>query len=266
MGQRAEGRERPRRHAAEARLQAINAAKTRGYADRSAAVGTERKRRQARCEGGGRAARGAAWRLRGVPGVARDAGQRAVGRTFPAEFRRRGLADQHRPRFAQSRDRRRIVRPRSNGVDSQRTASRRPASREQQVLDRDGHAVERGQWRGRHPAGLRGLRRRARRVWIDQAEGVDLRVECFDAGETCRDDVHGRQLAFAVGLRQLGGSQFVNVDIHWIGSLARVSRPFSTSRIVPFSASRIVTEQLPGENTTSRSSAMAAPTAALMAT
>ena len=98
------------RHHAVARLQPEHAAERRGDADRAAAIAAGGQRHDARRDQGGRAAAGAAGRAGSIPGVARDAGQRAVRNPLPAEFRSRCLAEEHRAGLTQARDTRRILR------------------------------------------------------------------------------------------------------------------------------------------------------------
>ena len=99
MGDRAEGRKRPGRHASETGFDPEGTGETRRDADRTAAIGAERQRTEARGECGRGAAGRPARRLVQVPWIARDTGKRRIRRPLPAEFRRRGLADQDRPRF-----------------------------------------------------------------------------------------------------------------------------------------------------------------------
>ena len=78
--------------------------------------------------------------------------------------------------------RRRPARPRPTGWPDDRAgaAQRRPAARDQQVLDRDRHAVERSGGLAATPARLGGPRVRPRGVRVDEAERVDVPVERLD--------------------------------------------------------------------------------------
>src|SRR5947199_241415 len=78
---------------------------------RAAAVGAERQRAHPGGERGGGAGAAAAGRAAEVPGIAGDAGERAVADRLPAELGRRRLAEEDRPVLAQPRDRRRVLAP-----------------------------------------------------------------------------------------------------------------------------------------------------------
>ncbi len=90
-----------------------------------------------------------------IPRIARDSRQQIVGRALDAEFGRVRLAEQHRARFAQARRGGRIDVPRLLRIDGARAAQRRPAARQDQVLDRHRHAVEEVLRRLLPPARLR---------------------------------------------------------------------------------------------------------------
>ena len=109
MGDIAEDRWRIDRHAAEGRLQADDAAKRGRNADRAAGIGADRERTDAGRHGGGAAAAAAAGGAFDVPRVAGDPAERRVGDRLPAEFGRRGLAEEHRTFTAQPGGDRRIL-------------------------------------------------------------------------------------------------------------------------------------------------------------
>ena len=209
----AERRDRPRRHAPERRLQAEQAGEGARNPDRSAAVGADRQRTHAGGDRRGAAARRSARRLRRVPRVARDAGQRAVGHALPAELRRRVLAEQHRPALAQPRHRRRIVSPRTCRIDRLRAAQRRPALREQQILDRHRHAVEQAVRRAPHPRRF-GLLCHRQRIGRDVAERVEQWIERLDSLQDRAGHLDGRGAPGAVEIDQFGGGARQQVCRH----------------------------------------------------
>ena len=137
-------------------------------------------------DGRRRAARRPAGRLRRVPRVAGDAGQRRVGLALAAELGRRRLADQHGAGLAQAGRRRRVDVPRLVGVDGPAAPPRRPAPGQDEVLDRRRHAVERADRLAALPARLARRRRRQRLVGGDEAEGVDRRVDAPRCGRARR--------------------------------------------------------------------------------
>src|SRR5690606_28491061 len=73
--------------------------------------------------------------------------------------------------------------------------------------DRGGHAVDRAARLAALPAVLGGPRVGERGVVVDQAVGVDLRIQRVDPVEDRPGHVDRRQVAVAVGLRQLVGTQ-----------------------------------------------------------
>ena len=180
MRQGAEGRRRKGRHAPIGRLQAEHAGKTGGDTDGAAAIGADRQRRQPRRQRRRAATRRSARRLAEVPWVAGDPGQRRIRHALPAIFRRGGLAQQHRARFAQSRHGGGIVIPGLLRINRFGAAQGRPAFGQQQVLDRHRHAVQRRQRRAFLPARLRCLCLDQGGGVIQQAERVDAFVQAFD--------------------------------------------------------------------------------------
>ena len=93
------------------------------------------------------------------------------------------------PASLQPGHRRRIDLPRAVGDDSARAAPGRPAARQEDVLDRNRHAVERRERRAGRPPGLGGRGLAERRFRVDKAEGVDAGVEPGDAVEKRRGDL-----------------------------------------------------------------------------
>ena len=87
------GKPGPCGHAPEGRLEAVDPAERRGDADGAAAVGAHRERPEARRHRRAGAAAGAARGERGIPRIAGDPEERAVGDALVAELRRIGLAD-----------------------------------------------------------------------------------------------------------------------------------------------------------------------------
>ncbi len=132
------------RHHAVARLQSEHAAERRRNPDRAAAIAAGRQRHDACRHQCGRAAAGAAGRAGNIPGIARDAGQRAVGDALPSEFGRRRLAEEHGAGLTQAGDAGRILRARRSWRRL-RADARRPARDMRRVLDRNRHAVERSE-------------------------------------------------------------------------------------------------------------------------
>ena len=140
---------RAARHPVAARLEPDQAAARRRDADRPAAVARVRDRGHARGDGGGRATARPARGVVGVPRVPGDAQRVALGEGHRAELGRRRLVEQDEPGLLEALDDqlalgdRLLRRP-------LRAVAGRPAGHVVQVLDRDGHAVERR--RARRPA------------------------------------------------------------------------------------------------------------------
>ena len=115
-----------------------------------------------------------------VPGVAGDAGQRAVGHRLPAELRRGGLADQHRTLLAQARGRRRVLVP---GLVARDRAQPRSVGQPRVRIRSLIVAGTPSSSPCGSPRCQRASEARAAasaRSPIDQAEGVDRRLEALD--------------------------------------------------------------------------------------
>src|SRR5690606_21186753 len=134
---------RVRRHSPEMRLDAHATGERGRDPDRTAAIGAQRKRAEARDEGGDRTTGRAAWSAIEPPGVARDPGQRRIGRAAPAELRRGRLAEQYGPGFAQPGRDGSIVLPGSGRVDRAGTLEGRPATGVDEILDGRRYTIER---------------------------------------------------------------------------------------------------------------------------
>ena len=249
MRQRAERRQRISGNAAETRLQPEEAAKARRNADRTAAIGAEAQRAKARCDRGPGSARRTARRLRLVPRIARRAGQQAVGRTLPAEFGSRGLSDQDGARFFQPGDARRIRVPILVLIDRARAAQRRPTFGQEQVLDRDGYAIQRRQGLARQPARLGRFGHRARGIAIHKTEGIDLGVQRFDPGETTFRDFERRKITRLKLRRQFGRGHFMRFVGH---VLPRKLSPPQMSRPTGVWAAELTLRQLHQEKSGSK--------------
>ena len=205
VGEHAERARGPGGDAAERRLQPGLAAEAGRDADRAAAVRAQRERHHAGAERRGAATARAARRRRRVPGIAGDAVQGRVGHALPAELGRRRLAREDRAVPPQRSDGGRVGVPRLLRVDRAGAPQGRPAAREQDVLDRDGHAVEDAQRLAARPARLGGRGLGARAIGIDEAERVHSRVVALDRGEGRLERLERRQGARAEGLQQRGG-------------------------------------------------------------
>ena len=97
----AKGAQRPLRNAPEGRLHANQPAKRCRDTNGTAGICPDMQRPETSRPRRPGAGRRTARRALGVPGIARDAMQRAVARRFPAKFRGGGLADDHRARLLQ---------------------------------------------------------------------------------------------------------------------------------------------------------------------
>ena len=173
-------RHRRLRHAAIGRLQPEHAAEMRRHADRARAVAALVQRTVARR----RADTGAGRRGAGIhavlPGIVRDAGQRAVADAHPAELGRRRLAEDDRARAAQAGD---------HGVVGRRdlTAAQVGAILDLHaphglvVLDRHRHAVQRPDRPTRGQRAVGRLRCVHRFLGRQIGEGIELRLESLDA-------------------------------------------------------------------------------------
>ena len=236
VGDRAERAQRPGRHPAEGGLEAEDAGEARRDPDRAAAVGAEVQGAHAERAGGRGAAARAAGRPAGVPGIAGDPGERAVGDRLPAELRRGGLADQHRTLLAQARRGRGVLVPGLLARDREAAAQGRPAPGQDQILDRDRDAVDQAARFAPLPARFRSPRRLQRLVGIDQAERVDRRIEALDPVEHGAGGLDRRQLPAAVRRNS-------SVALSAAGSLAMA---FSARNGLRRDASRSVGKAGPG--------------------
>ena len=170
------------RDAPERGLQAVHAAERGRNADRAAAVGSERQRADpARHRRGGAAAR-AAGRQGRVPRIARDAEERVLGERLVAELRGVGLAKEHRAGRLQAAHRERVVLGDELLVEPG-AAGGREAARREDILDRDGHAMERPDGLALHDGDLRFARGDPRGVGGYEAEGVERRIDRLEARE-----------------------------------------------------------------------------------
>src|SRR2546421_143703 len=146
MRQAAEWTYRPCGHPAKCRLQADTTAKAGRDSDGAAAVGSHSEGSHSKDDGRGtsstRPPTGAAL----IPWIARDPGQRTVGHPLPAKFRGRGLAHQYGATLPEPFYNRRVIAPVLIRVDSKRATQRGPAPRQDQILDRGGHAVQHTEW------------------------------------------------------------------------------------------------------------------------
>ena len=118
------------------------------------------------------------------------------------------------PDLAQARGRRCVVVPRSGRIDRLRAAQRRPILREHEVLDRRGNAVHGAGRRALHPARLGRARGGERAVGVDEAVGVQLRIERVDAREHRARHLDGRECLRAVACDQLGRRREAQLDAH----------------------------------------------------
>ncbi len=195
---------RVHRHPPRTRLQRHDAAPGGGQSHRAADIGAQMQRpisRRRRRTGAGRGAAGIAVE---VPRVARqpvEAGK--PGRQHPV-VRHRGLAQDHRPRLAHARRRRR-VRRRRHQLGRRRPERHRHAPGRDILLDRDRHAVERPARRALHPAPLRLPGRRQRPLRIERPHRVQRRLSGDDAGQHRLGHLHRRQRPAAIGMEQFNG-------------------------------------------------------------
>jgi hypothetical protein len=199
---------------AEARLQPEDAGEGSRDPDRAAAIGADVQSPHAERAGDRGAAARAAGRPLGIPGIAGDAGERAVGDRFPAELRRGRLADQHRTLLAQARGCRRVLVPGLFARRRQAAAQGRPAPGQDQVLDRRGDAVEQALRLGPLPTDLGFARRLHGALRIDQAERVDGRLETLDPLQHRARDLGRGELPRPVEAEQFGRAEVGRVGAH----------------------------------------------------
>jgi len=141
-----------------------------------------RRRRGRRSDGG--AARRSSRGLFRIPGITRDAEQRAVGDRLPAEFRCRGLADKDGALLSQQRDRGRVLWI-GAGAGGAAAVAHAPVLDPDDILQRRRNAVDRRQRLTFLPPRLGSLGRRDGRLAVDQGEGVVGRVDRFGPVERC---------------------------------------------------------------------------------
>jgi hypothetical protein len=201
-------------HPAGAGLEAHHAAPGGRQADGAADVGAHVQRAIARGSGGCGAGTAAAGVLAQVPGVAGQRVEAAQARRQHAVVGHRGLAQQHRPVFAQAGGRWRVGagRLQLGGRGAQR---QRQAARGDVLLQRDGHAV---QWSHRlvaQPARFGGASRLQCRVGIQRPGGLQVRLPAGDVGQHIVHHRQRRQLAKPEGVHQLRGAQLVQVAHAW---------------------------------------------------
>src|SRR5581483_1684068 len=110
-------------------------------------------------------------------------------------------------RFAQSRGDGRVEVPRPVWVDRLRAAPRWHAAGENQVLDGDGHAVERPRWSAAVPARFRRTRRCKRGVGIDVHERVQTGGVPVDLAKTSTRHLDGRKRLLAKAFEKLDGGE-----------------------------------------------------------
>jgi hypothetical protein len=151
---------------------------------------------------------------RRIPGIAGNAGERTVGNAFVAQFRCCRLAQQNGPVLPQTGRGRSILFPWLIGRNDLAAAQRRPALRQDEILDGGGHAIHQAKRFTLDPALLAGARRLKRRLAIDQDEGVQIRVQSADAVETCLGDFNRRQASAAVKAEKFRGGDKSWISFH----------------------------------------------------
>ena len=127
-----------------------------------------------------------------------------------AEIRHGGLAEDHAAGLAHARRGRRVGRLRRCVRVRARADRRGIAARVDVLLDRDRHAVERGERPARPPARLRGMRALERGFAMDPVHGIEARLAGGDALEARMHDLHRRDLGACVCRCKLGGAALVN--------------------------------------------------------
>ena len=182
---------------ARARLQSDAAAVRRRNAHRAAGVRSFRKWDALGDHGSGGAARRAARRVLRIPRIARDAPQRAVREAGEGELRRGRLAHHDAARAAQTLHHERVIvgHPILVGV---RAEGRGLALGGREVLDGDGHPVQRAHLIARGDRALRLARLLDGLVRVGEAEAVERGVDpprCAPArsspGRRARASPHG---------------------------------------------------------------------------
>ena len=183
------------------RLDSRQVAHRRGLADRTAGVGAGGRRREKRGDGGGRSARGAAGNTSGIPGIARDAEIRGLGRRAHGELVHVRLAEDDRAGGVETLDHRGVVGA-DEIVEHLRAAGRQPACGAEDVLLRERNPGERpGFARRALLVGGPGLREGPLRV--DGDVGPDFRIDPLDAVEVEPNQFDRRDFLRREGLREL---------------------------------------------------------------
>ncbi len=191
-----EGLDAVERKDPEGRLPADHAAVGGGTDDGAGGLGAERGRKHARGHGGGRAARGAPRRARGVAGVA------GLARGEEGELGGDGLAEDHRPGCAQPRHAGGVARRTAPAVDG-RSAGGGHVRRVDDVLHAHREAAERRP--GRDP--VQAARLRERLLGLEVLEGQDPRLLGSDALEAVPQELLGGDLAAGEERHRLGGAE-----------------------------------------------------------
>ena len=190
----------------------------RRHADRARAVAALVQRAVARRRADAGAGRRGAGIQAVLPGIVRDAGQRAVADAHPAELGRRRLAEDDRARAAQARDHG-VVGVRDVAAAQMGAILDLHAAHGLVILDRHRHAVQRPDRLalGQRAIGRLGCVHRLLRRQI--GEGVQPGLERRDAIEHGGRELDGRQFLGADGVDQLGRRGKAEIDvIHGDGS------------------------------------------------
>lgn len=190
------------RHAAERRLEAVDAAAGGRDAARAGAVGRHRDGTEAERHGDSGAAARSARRMMLVPRVARDAVQAAVGQDLVAELRRRRLGEQDSIGLA----------PLGDGIGihlghivlhrERREGGAQPLG-QNQVLGGNRHAGQLAEAGAALAPGVERIGRCAGAVGIEGGDGVE-RLGLLDARQHALDQVAGGNLAGGEGFDVLG--------------------------------------------------------------
>src|SRR5437667_5165027 len=151
-----------------------------------------------------------------------------MARADPAELRQRRLAEDHRARFAQPRDRRRIGLHRG-GIGGERAAPRGKILEPHIVLHGCAETVGDAERLTLLPARLGRLRGFQRALAIDDDEGIDDGLKFLDARELVARDFNGRKLALAIEAEEFGRGEGLDAG-HWLPSSlpAKAGNPVNT--------------------------------------
>jgi hypothetical protein len=192
-------------HAAQAGLEAEDAAPACGQADGAANVRAHMQRPVAGRRSGARACAGAARRLVRIPGVEGVAVQRGQARGQHAVVGHGGLGEEDGARLAQPRGGWCIQRGRDLRHGG-RAHGRGVAARGDVVLDRGGDAVEQACRLAAQPAGLAGACLGQCGLGAQQVGGAQGRFPALHMGQQVVHDLDGREAALPVGAQQrMGG-------------------------------------------------------------